>query len=176
MESRQVSTSFTVFGSILTFMLQVILAPNIAIFDVVPNFILVFVVLNAMVSPQIRSCFTGFFLGFLYDCVSHAALGTMSFVLTIIAYVFSSLNKDLFSGGWVIQAFYLLIAAFFGELLHATFLSILGVDTDFLVSLGMRVLPGTLYDALFGLIVFPLMARSRSSRKRDPGLLKGKYS
>jgi len=175
-ETSRFKPSFTVIGSILAFILQVSLAPNIAILDVVPNFILVFVVLNAMFSPQIRSCFTGFFLGFLYDCVSHAALGTMSFVLTIIGYAVSSLNKDLFTGSWAIQTFYLLIAALFGELLHATFLSILGVDNDFLLSLGMRVLPGTIYDALFGLIVFPIMARSKGSKRKDSGLLKGKYS
>ena len=169
------STSFTLIGSAIAFMLQVILAPNIAILDVVPNFILVFVVLNSMFSTKVRSSLTGFVLGLLYDFVSQGALGIMSFVLSIIAYVISSLNKDLFANSWIAQAFFLLIAAFFGELLHAVFLSILGFDNDFLMSLGMRVLPGSLYDALFGLIIFPLMSRFGSNRKRDTGMLKGRF-
>ena len=175
-ETTQTKTSFTVVGSILAFILQVALAPHIAILDVVPNFILLFVVLNAIFNTQTRSCVTGFILGLLYDCISLEALGVMSFVLAIIAYVVSSFDKDLFANGWIIQAFFLLIAAFFGELFHAAFLSILGYDNDFLRSLGMRVIPGGIYEGVIGLIILPVLSLYGKRRRKDSEFLKGKLS
>ena len=176
MEESQKKTSFTVIGSVIVFLLQVILAPNIAILDVVPNFFLVFIVLNSMVTSRTRASVTGFILGLLYDFISQGALGIMAFVFSVISYSVSSLNKDLFSDSWISQAFFLLLAAFFGELLNSVFLSILGYDRNFLISLGMRVLPGSIYDALFGLIVFPIMARQKSDKKKKQGALKGRFS
>ena len=174
-EIREAKPTFTIIGSLIAFVLQVAIAPNIAIFDAMPNFLLVFTVMNAMLTKKLRSCCTGFILGLLYDLLAQGALGIMSFVLTIIGYGVSSLNKDLFTSGWVAQAIFLLIASFFGELLHAVFLSILGYDTDFLASLWMRMLPRSIYDALFGLIIFPLMDRFRGGPRKDSKALKGKF-
>jgi rod shape-determining protein MreD len=174
-ETRQARISFTVAGSLIAFLLQVMIAPNIAILDVVPNFILGFVVLNAMSCNSIRSSLTGFVLGLLYDFTAQGPLGIMALVLAALGYSVSSLNKELFANGWPIQALLLLIAAFFGELLHAAFLSISGYDPDFLLSVGMRVVPGALYDAVFGLIVFPLTGHFVNRTKRDPDALKGKF-
>jgi rod shape-determining protein MreD len=172
--ARSAGISFTVVGSLIAFLLQVIIAPNIAILDVVPNLILGFIVLNAMFCSSIRSSLTGFTLGVLYDLSAQGSLGIMSLVLALVGYSVSSLNKELFAGSWRVQALFLLVASFFGELLHAAFLSILGYDPDFLLSIGMRVIPGTLYDALFGLIVFPLMHRFWEKRKKKSDLLRGK--
>jgi rod shape-determining protein MreD len=165
---------FTTVGALVAFLLQTIIAPNIAILDAVPNFILGFIVINAMRCDAIRSSLAGFILGLIYDLVAQGPLGVMSLVLSIVGYSVSSLDRELFAGGWPVKVLFLLLAAFFGELLHAAFLSILGYDTDFLLSLGMRVIPGALYDALFGLVVFPLIQRFGEQRKRDPDILKGK--
>ena len=156
-------------------MLQVMLAPNFAILNVVPNFIMVFVIINSMFSPKIRSCLAGFVLGLLYDFISQGALGAMSFVLSVLAYAVSSLNKDLFADSWVAQAFFLLLAAFMGELFHAIFLSIFGFDNDFIASLGMRVLPGSIYAALIGLVFFVIMSRVAKKRKKDARIFKGRF-
>jgi rod shape-determining protein MreD len=176
METRDIRLSFTVAGSFVALILQVVIAPNIAILDVVPDFILCFVVVNALFSNKIRSSLTGFILGLLYDCIAQGSLGIMSLVLTVVAYGVSSLNRELFVNSWRIQALLLLIIAFMAELLHAVFLSVLGYDSNFLLSVGMRVIPSALYDALFGLIVFPLMYRFNERRKKDPGILRGKLS
>jgi rod shape-determining protein MreD len=174
-ETRSARLSFTLIGSLVAFLLQVMIAPSIALLDVVPNFILGFVVLNAMASNKIRSSLTGFVLGLLYDFTAQGPLGVMALVFALLGFSVSSLNKELFAGGWPIQALLLLIAAFFGEFLHAAFLSITGYDPDFLLSIGMRALPGALYDAAFGLIVFPLIRRFSNKTKPEPEMIKGKF-
>jgi rod shape-determining protein MreD len=171
---RRAGISFTVIGSLIAFLLQVGIAPNIAILDVVPNLILGFVILNAMFCSTVRSSLTGFTLGVLYDLSAQGSLGIMSLVLALVGYSVSSLNKELFAGGWHVQALFLLIASFLGELLHAALLSILGYDPDFLLSIGMRVVPGALYDAVFGFIVFPILHRFWEKRKKKSDLLRGK--
>jgi rod shape-determining protein MreD len=168
--------AFTVIGSIAAFILQVLLAPNIAVFDAVPNFTLCFVVLNAMLCTQMRSSITGFVLGLAYDLLTSGALGVMSLVLSVLGYLVSSLNKELFAGSWAVSACFLLVAALLGEFLYAALLSILGVDSDFIRSVGMRVVPGTIYDGLFGLVIFPLMKHLNDRRNRQPDFLKGKLS
>jgi rod shape-determining protein MreD len=175
METNVTHVRFTIIGGVVSLLLQIMIAPNISILGVVPNFILGFVVLNAILNTKRRSTLAGFILGFLYDLVAQGPLGIMSFVLAILAYAVSSVNKELLSGSWAIKAVLLLVAAFFGELLHAALLSIVGFDTDFITSFVMRTLPGTLYDGVFGLIVFPLMYRFDSRRKTDPEILKGKF-
>lgn len=176
METRGTSIRFTLIGSALGFLTQVMLAPNLAILGVVPNFILGFVVLNAMFNDKIRSSVTGFVLGLLFDFIAHGPLGIMSFVLALLGYGVSSINKELLYGSWGIKAFLLLVAAFFGELLHAALLSIVGFDSDFLTSFAMRTLPGTLYDAVLGLVVFPIMYRLDLKRMREPEKLKRKLN
>jgi rod shape-determining protein MreD len=173
-DARDPKLSFTLIGSLAAFLLQVSIAPNIAIFDAVPNFILGFVIINAMFCTTIRSTVTGFLLGLLYDFIAQGPIGALSFVLAIVGYGVSSFDKEMLSESWGAKAFFLLIAAFFSELLHAAFLSILGYDSDFLLSVGMRVVPGTLYVSVFGLIVFPLLQRFNRWRKDDPKALKGK--
>ena len=174
MMQRTTQMAFTVIGSITAFLLQVLLAPNIAVFDAVPNIALCFVVLNGMLSTQMSSSITGFVLGLAYYLLTLGALGVMSLVLSLLGYVVSSLNKELFAGSWAVSACFLLVAALLGEFLHAALLSILGVDSDFIRSLGMRVVPGTIYDGVFGLIIFPLMKYLNDRRNQKPGFIKGK--
>ena len=176
METRVTSVAFMFIGSAIGFVLQVMIAPSIAILGVVPNFILGFVVLNAILNNKMRSSLVGFILGLFYDIVSQGPLGIMSFALAIIGYSVSSVNKELFSGSWTIKVFLLLFAAFFVELLHAALLSIMGYDPDFLTSFVMRTLPGSIYDAVFGLIVFPLMYRFDQRRMKESDILKRKLN
>jgi rod shape-determining protein MreD len=171
-QATQAPVSFTVVGSIVTILLQLMLASSIAVFDVVPNFMLCFAVINAMFSREIRATATGFLLGLMYDFIASGALGSMALVLTLLAYGVSLLNKEAISISWTIQAFFLLVSAFVGELLYAAELSIIGYDNNFLMSLGMRVIPNTIYSALIGLIAFLIM--SRFSKRNQPPSLRGK--
>jgi rod shape-determining protein MreD len=174
-ETRLVGRTFTLAGSLIAFLLQLIIAPNIAVLDAVPNLILGFIIINAMYSNNIRSTLTGFILGLLYDLIAQGPLGIMSFVGALVGYGVSSLNKELFSGGWPVQALAFLAAAFAGELLHAASLSILGYDPNFLLSLGMRVVPGALYIGVLGLAAFLIVHFIRERGRQDPGVLKGKF-
>jgi rod shape-determining protein MreD len=166
---------FTVAGALVAFLLQLMVAPNIAILDAVPNFVLGFVILNAMRCGSVRSTLLGFLLGLLYDLIAQGPLGIMSFVGALVGYGAGSLGRDLVSQAWPVRALALLLAALVGELLHAALLALLGYDPDFLLSLGMRVVPGALYLGVFGLVTFLLMHLVEERGRKNPGALKGKF-
>lgn len=165
-------TSFTIIGSILAILLQLMLAPSVAILGIAPNFLLCFVLVNAMFSHEIRATLVGFILGLAYDLIALGALGSMTIVFILIAYGVSSLNKEAISISWTVQSFFFLICVFIGELLYAAILSIIGYDSNFLASIGLRVVPITLYSGLIGLVVFFVM--SRFNKKRRPEIIRSK--
>jgi rod shape-determining protein MreD len=145
-----------------------------AILDAVPNFVLGFIILHAMRSSTVRSTALGFVLGLLYDFTSPGPLGALSFVGALVGYAASSISKDTLAQGWPLRAIAFLIMAFLGETLHAALLAVVGYDHDFLLSLGMRVVPGALYLGVFGLVGFSLAHLIRERSRRDAGGLKGK--
>jgi rod shape-determining protein MreD len=166
MDNRPTGIRATTIGVIVTMLLQVILAPNVAINDVIPNFALVFTVITAIRHDAARAQVVGFLLGLTYDLISQGPLGVMSLVLALLGYSAGSLGKSMLSGGWLLQLVILLVAAFFGELLHSVILAVIGYDSNFSMSLLMRVFPGTIYDAVFGLVIFPILARGENLRGR----------
>ncbi|MDR1713246.1 MAG: rod shape-determining protein MreD [Coriobacteriales bacterium] len=174
MDSRAAHAPFILLGSFCSVAAQIMLAPNIAVAGVVPNFLLVFTVIVAIFNNRTTSSVLGFILGLLYDLIIAGPIGVMPLVLSVLAFSVSSLNKDMFSGGWLVEVVLLLVAAFLGELLYAALLSIVGYDTNFLGSLVSRTLPGTVYDSLLGLIIFPVMNRFSRRRRQAITTLKGK--
>lgn len=156
----------TVIASIVAVLLQIIIAPNIAIGGVVPNFLLVLVVVTAITYGSTRACVLGFILGLVFDLIGAGPVGVMSLVLALLGYMVGAVNKSMFSDGWVIPIITLAIAAFIGETLYGLVLTIIGYETSFFVSLVSRMLPGALYDTIFGLILFPLF--SRFSKPKRP--------
>jgi len=171
-QENRFSPSFTLTGVLIATLLQLVLAPNIAINEAVPNFCLVFVVLNAMRGKRTNAAVTGFVLGLIYDLLSQGPLGVMSLILTIVGYSVASFDKQVFATSWPIQLLLLLAAAFLGELLYATMLTVVGYSSNFYASFMLRALPGSLYDAVFGLIVFPLIYRA--SERQDAHKLKNR--
>jgi rod shape-determining protein MreD len=133
--------------------LQLVVAPAITLFGVVPNFILATVIITAIHNGPVRSVVMGFVLGLVFDFCSLGPLGAMTLVLTILSYAVSSLNKGVFTGGIVVDMIILLAALIAGEFLISVIYAIVGANPEFLLSLVQRVLPAIAYDALIGLIL-----------------------
>jgi rod shape-determining protein MreD len=158
MDTTRSSRAVTVIGAIAAVILQIVLAPNIAISGVVPNIILIFVIINAINKTPISSTVLGFFLGLIADLISTGPVGLSALVFSIIAFAVSSLNKGMFTGAWLIELAALIAAVFFGELLYAVVLTIMGIEEQFLTALVYVTLPSVVYDALLGLIILPIIS------------------
>ena len=64
-----------VIGAIIAVVLQIALAPNIALFGVVPNFIMAYVLIVSIVCPDQSGPVFAFVLGLLFDLLGTGPVG-----------------------------------------------------------------------------------------------------
>ena len=152
MGTNQPPIAILVITAIIALILQLAVSPAIAIFGVVPSFMLPAVILTAMKNGPFRSTIFGFLLGLIFDFCSLGPIGAMALVFTILAYVISTLGKDVFSGGVAVDIVIMVAAIAFGEFLVSVIYAVVGANQEFLFSLVGRVLPAIVYDAIIGIL------------------------
>jgi rod shape-determining protein MreD len=157
--------------AVVAVLLQAAVAPSMAVMSVVPNFMLIILAILALHNDLLRSTICGFALGLVFDLLSSGPLGAMTLVLTLLGYIISSLNKYIARGGLLVEAFILFLAMLSGEFLNSVLYAITGSDTEFLLSLAVKVLPATLYDTVMGLLLLWVYLRlfTDSGRPNRPG-------
>ena len=146
-------------AGVVAFLLQLILAPYIAIGHAMPDFVMVFVFLCAVTRSQSFGCVMPFVLGLLYDLLSGGVVGAMSFAFTLFSYVgarvFAAMENDtLFMPIAVMSAGMLLT-----ELVYGIFLLATGYNASFIDALIFRALPCAIYDSVIAFILYPLASR-----------------
>lgn len=146
-------------GAVVAVLLQLALAPNIALFSAMPNFVVIYALLVAIVRPGSSGSVLPFVLGLVYDLLSGGPLGGMAFLLVLFSFLASRAflvldNDTLFMPLAVFSGAVLLI-----EMLYGGFLLALGFDASFMDMFLYRALPCALYDCVIGLILYPLASR-----------------
>ena len=116
-----------VVGAVAALLLQIVLAPNIAVFSAMPNFLVVYVLVVAMVRPGTSLYVLAFVLGLLSDLLGYGPVGATPFLLilasAVVSRAFAVLNNDT-----VFVPLALFMAAdFVVEFLYSAFLIGLGL-------------------------------------------------
>ena len=83
------------------FVLQVMLAPHLAVFGVVPNLFLLVVITLSFVEGPVAGAVAGFAAGLLFDLLGAEPVGAWALVLTVTGYVGGMLQENLFAEGWL---------------------------------------------------------------------------
>lgn len=154
--NRPVTTALVILGAII---LQIGVAPYIAIGNVVPNFLLLATVSLALVEGPTYGAVSGFACGFAFDILSSGPVGPMTFVLTLTGFIAGLLEANLFAEGWLMPLTVLAVASLATELAYGVILDVLGAGGPFLWSFFRIMLPGALYDTALALLVYPWLAR-----------------
>ena len=141
-------------GAVIAVLLQIVVAPNIALFGAMPNFVVAYALLVAIVRPATAGPVMPFVLGLVFDLV-----GAMAFLLVLMTFLaaraFAVLDNDTLFMPLVI----FVAATVLVEALYAAFLLALGFDAGALDVFLYRALPCALYDCVIGLVLYPLAAR-----------------
>lgn len=147
-------------GAVAALMLQVVVAPNIALLGAMPNFVVVYALLVAIVRPAVVSPALPFVLGLMFDLVSGGPVGATAFLLIlatlVVARAFAVLNNDTLFMPLAVFAF----AAVLVEVLYAGFLLALGFDASLFGMFLHRALPCAFYDCVIGFLFYPLAVRT----------------
>lgn len=157
-------------GALIALVLQVVLAPYISLNSAVPNFILAYVIVVAIVRAQSCGVVAPFVLGMLYDLIGGGPIGAYALLFALVTFLlsraFSVLDNDtLFMPLALIIGSTLVVEMLYGVLLLAC-----GVDVSPLEAFVYRSLPCALYDSVIGLIVYPIAVRTIARRAaQQPG-------
>ncbi len=152
-------TIVLVVGAIIAVLAQIVVAPNIALFSSMPNFIVAYVMLVAIARPHTAGPVLPFVLGLIFDLLSGGPLGAMTFLLPLVSFLasraFSVLNNDTLFMPLVT----FVVSALLIEVLYGAFMLALGFDVSALDAFIYRALPCALYDCVVGLVLYPLAVR-----------------
>ena len=152
--------------AVVAFLLQVVIAPNIAISGIAPNFLMIALLPVSMMSSQRTSTIAGFVLGLLFDLLGFGPVGGMALVMAVMGYalplVTGSVQVNSFSMWIIVTA----VAMLVGNLAYCIVISILGYEQSFFASLWFKVLPWTVYDIVIGAIVWPVQRRAAGAGRQ----------
>ena len=85
-------------GAVIAVLLQIVVAPNIALFGAMPNFVVAYALLVAIVRPATAGPVMPFVLGLVFDLVSGGPVGAMAFLLVLMTFLaaraFAVLDND----------------------------------------------------------------------------------
>ena len=140
-------------------LLQVGLAPYIAIGGVVPDFLLLVVVTLARVEGPTAGASAGFAAGLIFELIGSGPVGPMVLVLAVTGYMAGLLHENMFAEGWLLPLTVLAVASIASTLAYGLMLDLLGVGGPFLLTFFTKMLPEALYDTALGLLIYPWLAR-----------------
>jgi len=149
----------TIVALVAAIVLQVAVAPNIAIGGAVPNFMLLVVVTLALTQGPAAGATSGFVAGLAFDLLGVGPIGPAALVLTVVGYLAGSLSANMFAEGWRLPATVVLIASLMAELSYGVVLAILGAGEPFWSTLISVMLPTAFYNGVLALLAYPFLAR-----------------
>ena len=148
-----------VVGAVLAVILQIALAPYIAVFSAAPNFIAVFTLVVAVSRPHAFGAVLPFALGLLYDLVTGGPVGVMAFSLTAFSYLIARLFASLENDTLFMPIAMMALGLFLVELSYGMFLMLFGYNAGLLEALAYRVAPCFVYDMVIAVILYLLTTR-----------------
>lgn len=149
----------TIIGAAIAVLLQVIVASNIRIGSAMPDFVFCYVVAVAVVNARNAGYTLPFVLGLLYDFMSSGSVGAMALVCVACTWLASTLQKTFDNETLFVPMAIVVVTCLVGEVLYALLVLASGAGVGLLEALVWVVLPCTLYDIVFALIAFALVAR-----------------
>lgn len=147
-------------GALIAFLAQIIIAPNIAVSLIMPNFLLVYVIALSIAVPEQKTLLVfAFVLGLLADLSGQGPVGAMSFLFVLASFAASRVFVVLNNETTFMPVLIFFLAIVLTEILYGAFMLVFGVQAGPLDVFIYRALPCTLYDCLAALAVYPLTLR-----------------
>ena len=143
--------------AVIALLLQIIVAPYIAIEPAEPNFLAIAALAVAIALPEKASFGFSFGLGIAFDVFGGGPIGAMACCLLVVnalaIFAQRRLGNDTLFMNYVVLGVGLLLVEFFYGLLLLAF----GFEATLGAVLLWRVLPCTLYNVVLGLAVLPIL-------------------
>ena len=157
-------------GAVVAVVLQIVVAPNIALFSAQPNVLLAYVLVVAIVRPLEAGPVLPFVLGLVFDVLGTGPVGGMAFLFVLVSFVASRAFAVLDNDTVFMPLTILVVATFAVEMLYGALLIALGLAVSPIDAFLYRALPCSLYDCVVGLVLYPLIARLLAAGAQERGM------
>lgn len=147
--------------------LQIAVAPNIAIAETAPNFLFLVVIIAALVDGPTRGASIGFGLGLVFDLIGSGPVGPSALVFALVGFFAGSLQRNMFAENWLVPVTLFSVSTFVSQFLYGLILKILGTDISFWSSVFYRMIPATLFNTVIALLVFPWITKALKQGARS---------
>ena len=145
--------------SAIIVVIQIVFAPILTIFSVVPSFIVAFVLVLTILRRPDSTYVYAFVLGLIADLLSQTPVGLTALLLLAITFVLSRAFEVLDDSNMAMPLIALAAAIFVFELLFMIVLLIAGYQGGFIELFLQRVLPSTVFNAILAALLFVIMRR-----------------
>lgn len=157
-------------AAFVALLLQIALAPNIALFSAVPNIMLAFVLVMSLRQGQEMGFVFPFIFGLLYDLLFGGPVGALAFLLLLSSFFVSRICSVLEVENILVIVMILALSCLLVETLYGGILLAMGLSASPLAAFVYRALPCALYDMLFALLIHLILKRFMVEESRGSAL------
>jgi rod shape-determining protein MreD len=144
---------------IVGWIIQGTVAPLLAIGTAQPDLVLVLVCVFGILTGPTAGAAGGFVAGLLQDLLVPGAVGLGALVKTIMGYVSGKVDRTLLGDNILVPVLIIAIVSFVSQLSYMCLLFLVGEPIDWLPYLREIVAPSSVYTALIGFFVFPVLSK-----------------
>lgn len=148
-----------IIGALVAVVLQILVAPHVTLFGAVPNFLLAFSLVTAIIRAGEYNPVLPFVLGLFFDLFTGGPVGAMAFSLMLFSYIASVFFSAADNDTLFIPLFTLIVGIFLTEFSYGMFLMLFGYPAGFFEALAYRVAPCFVYDFIVAVVLYFALRR-----------------
>lgn len=146
-------------GALVALVLDVVVSSNISFFSATPNFMISYSIVISMICKTDSAYVVAFCLGLLCDLLGYGPVGLLAFLLVVAAFaarrVVTRYGTGSFASGLLMILFFILML----EVSHALIMLAFGGGVDPVEAVVYIAIPGSIFDCLLSLVIYPVMIR-----------------
>lgn len=146
-------------GAVIAVVLQIILAPNIAIMGTMPQFIIVYALASAMLLPREGAYVLVFCLGMVGDLLGYGPVGALPFILLIAVLAIDFAQKTFGNGTLFVSCIIVVAFTIAVHFLHAAFMIAMTTGYTALDAFLLVAIPESLYDSVLAVLCYMALRR-----------------
>ena len=143
-----------VLGALLAVVLQIVLAPNIAIMGTMPHFIIAYAVAISLVLPRNQVYVLAFALGMIGDLLGYGPVGALPFILLIVALTIDLAQKTFGNGTLFVSCIIVVAFTIVVHFLHAAFMVAMTSTYSAADAFLLIAVPEALYDCVIAVLCY----------------------
>lgn len=165
---------FYSFFILMILLLQTTLLHYAAIYGVMPNILIVFVIVTALLRGNVEGGVVGFFAGLALDMLFGSVLGFYALLGFYLGIAAGSINRRLFRENLLVVLFFTFVYSVIYETVVYILNTIMSGHIDLLYPLTRVILPEAVYNCAVAVLIYALLIRA-DKRFADTGKLARKY-